>query len=213
MTAPAGGPGRTCPFCALRYQGSPNACPRCGTLLGAASEDLRRLGARERTLLRTQRALADTLFLVGLLLGGPLITLGGRLELGLLVVLAGALASALRRYSSWSLPGILAVATLGALVVAAVVIEPAQHAVEETRAGEEARRAYVDALDRRDEDVHVHTGGPAALAVWFTFPHGGVVECGAYPPAEVRDHLAELGFARVVVTARSEAGGLCSFSP
>lgn len=208
-----GAPRRACPFCAYRLQGAPNQCPRCGTLLGAAAEDLKRFGERERRLLHTRKAVSDTLFLAGLLLGGPLITVGDHLRLGSFVVLAAGTAALLRRRTSWSLPGILATGSLTAMVVAALVVEPAHHAVEESRAGEEARRAFAAALDAADDDVSVEERGAGALVVWFAVPEGQAGECGEYPPAEVRAHLAELGFVRVVVADRNQAGGLCSFVP
>jgi hypothetical protein len=210
MTTPPQG---ACPFCGLRLQGSPNQCLRCGTLLGAAVDDLKRFGERERKLLRTQRAVSDTLFLVGLLLGGPLITVGDHFRLGSFVVLAASAAALLRRYTSWSLPGTVAIGSLAAMVVAALVVEPAYQAVEESQAGEEARRAFVAALDQPDDDVSVEERGVGVLVVWFTLPEGQAGECGTYPPAEVRAHLAELGFLRVVVAVRNQAGGLCSFVP
>lgn len=206
-------PGRACPFCAFPLQGAPNQCPRCGTLVGAAAEDLKRFGERERRLLRTQKAVSDTIFLAGLLLGGPLITVGDHFRLGSFVLLAAGAASLLRRYTSWSLPGTLAIGSLLATLVAALVVEPAHQAVEESRAGEEARLAYVRALEGSDDDVAVEERGTGALVVWFTVPEGQAGECGAYPPTEIRAHLAELGFLRVVVADRNQAGGLCSFVP
>ncbi len=208
-TAPQG----ACPFCALRLQDSPNQCPRCGTLLGAASDDLKRLGERERKLLLTRKALSDTLFLAGLLLGGPLITVGDHFRLGSIVVLAASAAALLRRCTSWSLPGVVAIGSLAAMMLAALVVEPAHHAVEESRAGEDARRAFVAALDRADDDVSVEERGVGVLVVWFVVPDGQAGECGDYPPAEVRAHLADLGFLRVMVMDRNPAGGLCSFVP
>jgi hypothetical protein len=206
-------PSGTCPFCALRLQGSPNQCPRCGTLLGEAAEDLKRFGERERTLLRTRRATSDTLFLMGLLLGGPLMSLAGRVSLGSFVVLAFGAASLLRRYTAWSLPGTVAVGSLAASLVAALVVEPAQHAVEERAAGEEARTAFVEALDDPEHDVSAEVRGAGAVVVWFQLPRDLLGECGGYPPPEVRAHLAELGFLRVVIADRNQAGGLCSFVP
>jgi len=206
-------PVRACPFCALPYEGTPNECPRCGTLLGAAAGDFARLGEAERKLLRSRKAISDTLFLIGLLLGGPLSTLAGHFRLGSLVILAGGATSALRRYTSWSLPGVMAIGSLLAAVVAALVVEPAHRAVEETRAGEDARLAFAEALDRPDDDVSVEARGAGAVAVWFTMPQSEAGGCGDYPPAEIRAHLAELGFLRVVVAQPNQAGGLCSFVP
>lgn len=204
---------RACPFCAHRYAGAPGECPHCGTLLGGAAGDLKRVGEAERKLIRTRKALADTLFLVGLLLGGPMIALAGNFRLGSFIVLAFGAASVLRRYTEWSLPGTLAIGSLTALVLAALVVEPAQQAVEESRAGEEARRAFVTALDEADDDVSVEERGTGVLVVWFVVSEDQAGECGDYPPPEVRAHLASLGFLRVVVRDRNQAGGLCSFAP
>lgn len=204
---------RACPFCAHRYGGAPRECPRCGTLLGEAAGDLRRVGQAERKLIRSRRALADTLFLVGLLLGGPTITLGGSFRLGSFIVLAGGAASVLRRYTEWSLPGTMAIGSLLAAVFAAVVVEPAHQAVEDTRTGEVARGAFVAALDGLEDDVSAEVRGAGAVVVWFAVPQREAGECGQFPSAEVRAHLADLGFLRVVVTDQNQVGGLCSFRP
>ena len=204
---------RACPFCALRYAGAPAECPRCGTCLAVPDEELERLGKAERNLLRSRKAISDTLFLIGLLLGGPLCTLGGNVLLGSFVVLAGGAASVLRRYTSWSLPGTVVIGSLLAAVAAALFVEPANRAVEGLSAGEEARLAYATGLDRSDDDVGVEARGAGAVAIWFTVPHGEAGECGDYPALAVRAHLAELGFLRVVVVDRNQAGGLCSFVP
>ena len=206
-------PHRACPFCTHRYAGAPNQCPRCGTLLCEAAEDLKRLGEGERRLIRSRKALADTLFLVGLLLGGPMITLGRSFRLGSFIVLAFGAASVLRRYTEWSLPGTMAIGSLVAVVVAALVLEPAHSAVEDTRAGEVARSAFVAALDGLDDDVSADVRGAGAVVVWFTLPQSEAGECGQYPSAEVRVHLADLGFLRVVVKDQNQRGGLCSFKP
>lgn len=182
-------------------------------LLGAAAADLAHLGNAERKLLRSRKAASDTLFLIGLLLGGPLTTLSDHFRLGSLVILAGGAASVLRRYTSWSLPGVVVIGSLLAVVPAALVVEPAHRAVEQTRAGEDARVAFAEALDRPDDDVGVEPRGSGAVAIWFTVPQPQAGDCGTYPPAEVRAHLAELGFLRVVVAAPNQAGGLCSFVP
>ena len=204
---------RACPFCAHRYAGAPRECPRCGTLLGEAAGDLKRVGEAERKLIRSRRALADTLFLVGLLLGGPMITLGGSFRLGSFIVLAFGAASVLRRYTEWSLPGIVAIGPMVAAVVAALVVEPAHQAVEDTRTGEVARGAFVAALDALNDDVSIEVRGAGAVVVWFTVPQSEAGECGQYPSTEVRAHLADLGFLRVVVKDQNQSGGLCSFRP
>lgn len=205
--------GAVCPFCSLAFARTPSECPRCGALVGEAALDLKRLGERERRLLRTRKAASDTLFLVGLLLGGPMMTLGGNFTLGSFIVLAGGAASVLRRLTAWSLPGCAAVGALLALLVAVVIVEPAHHAVEENMAMEESRHAYAEALDRLDEEVLVEGRGAGVVAIWFTLLENQGGECGTYPPAEIRTHLADLGFLRVVVAGRNQAGGLCSFRP
>ncbi|MDP2958797.1 MAG: hypothetical protein Q8N53_20400, partial [Longimicrobiales bacterium] len=195
---------RACPFCAHRYGGAPSECPRCGTLLGEAAGDLERLGDGKRKLIRSRKALADTLFLVGLLLGGPMTTLGGSFRLGSFIVLAGGAASVLRRHTEWSLPGIVAIGSLVAAVVAALVVEPAHKAVEDTRTGEAARSAFVSALDGLNDDVSMEVRGAGAVVVWFTVPQSEAGECGQYPSAELRAHLADLGFLRVVVKDQNQ---------
>lgn len=215
MSAPRSSPGSpgVCPFCALAYAGNPNQCNRCGTLLGEAALDVQRVAAAERRLIRSRKAFSDTLFLVGLLLGGPIITLGDNVVVGGFIVLAGGVASVLRRYTDWSLPGTLVVGALGALAVAAWVIDPARDAVEETLATESARVAYVQALADPEHDLYVQARGAGHVAIWFSVSDAQAAECGEYPPAEVRRHLAELGFLRVVVEERNQSGGLCSFAP
>jgi hypothetical protein len=205
--------GGACPTCQLAYGGQPNQCRRCGTLLGEAANDLKRLGAAERRLIRSRKALADTIFLAGLLLGGPMISFGGNLLIGIFVVLAGGLASMLRRYTDWSLPGTLSVGVLGALLVAALLVDPAADSIEDGTATEEAREAFVHALGANDEDLFVETRGVGAVAVWFQVPGGVSRECGDYPPTEVRTHLRDLGFLRIVVAEPNQSGGLCSFAP
>jgi hypothetical protein len=73
--------------------------------------------------------------------------------------------------------------------------------------------AYVQALSELDPDVLVQSCGVGHVAVWFNVPDDFEGECGEYPAAAIREHLAELGFLRVVVAARNQGGGLCSFSP
>lgn len=205
--------GGICPFCDHVYRGSPARCRRCGTLLGEAANHLKRVGAAERRLLRSRKALSDTLFLVGLLLGGPMITTGDHLSIGVFIVLAGGLVSVLRRYTDLSLAGTLAVGSLSAMVVAAFVAEPAARSEVDTLAAEEARQAYVNALAQNDADLYVETRGAGSVAVWFQIPRDRSQECGDYPAEEVRTHLRDLGFLRVVVAEQNQSGGLCSFPP
>ena len=142
-----------------------------------------------------------------------MISLGGEMELGLFIVLAGGFASVLRRYSSWSSVGTVVVGGCGAAVVAALLLDVTVPAVESWDAGEEARMAYVSALARADRDVLIEARGPGAVTVWFTVPGGGTGDCGSYPDESVRRHLADLGFVRVIVAARNRSGGPCSFRP
>jgi len=202
-----------CPFCALRFPDARSECPRCGMLLGAAAEDLHGLGGAERTLLRSRKAISDTLFLIGLLLGGPISTIGDRPTLGGFIVLAGGGASVLRRHTTWSLPGTVVIGSLLAALAAALVVEPGHRAMDDLHVGEDARLAYAAALDKPEDDVGVEARGADAVAIWFTLPQSDTGECGAYPATEVRAHLAALGFLRVVVAVPNQAGGLCSFVP
>lgn len=202
-----------CTFCGHTYYGRPNQCRRCGALLHDAAEDAERLAKEGRRHVKKQKALSDTAFLVSLLLGGPIMTLGGNVRIGLFIVLAGALASVLRRYTEWSTPGTVVIGAALALVGATWLIEPAVDRVEETLASESARAAYVAALSELDGDVLIETRGVRHIAVWFTVPGAQAGACGDFPPAEIREHLAALGFLRVVVTAPNQGGGLCSFRP
>jgi hypothetical protein len=202
-----------CPFCGLGFLGNPNQCKRCGTLLGAAAGDMKRLVKAERRLVRSRKALADTLFLVGLLLGGPMMSIGGNVRIGLFVVLAGGIASLLRRYTDWSLPGTLVVGTSLALIGASWLVDAEPPSEEDTAALEAARGAYIEALAAADRDLIVESRGVGHVAVWFTLPDAVGLECGSYPEPEVRAHLGELGFFRIVVTQPNQGGGICSFRP
>jgi hypothetical protein len=203
----------TCPFCGFEYLGSPTQCRRCGTLQERAREEIREEGSRARRHFRFQRALSDLFFLIGLLLGGPMMTLGGELRLGLLLVLAGGFASVLRRYTKWSTPGTAGIGVLAATLVAMILVDGDYEEPLDDGVAEEARLAYARALDEGDPDVLVETRGLGAVTLWFHPPQATIGECGSYPEAEVRDHLAELGFSRVVVVDRNESGGMCSFRP
>ncbi len=202
-----------CPFCGLLYEGKPRRCHFCRMLINEGAEDVERLIRSERKLLHTRKALSDTLFLIGLLLGGPMIALGENLQLGLFIVLAGGFASILRRHSNWSTPGTVVIGSLGAMVAASILVDPSADVPEDTLAAEEARAAFASALDDQDLDVFVHTRGGGHIAIWFTAPLDLVGECGEYPVSRVREHLKDLGFRRVVVAGVNKSGGLCSFSP
>ena len=178
-----------------------------------AREEIREEGRGARRHLRFQRALSDLFFLIGLLLGGPMMTLGGEIRLGLILVLAGGIASVLRRYTEWSTPGTLGIGILTATVVATAAIDPPPEMEEDGAVGEESRLAYVQALGAQDLDVLVEPRGLGAVTIWFHLPQVMAGECGSYPSPEIRFHLAELGFKRVVVVDRNEMGGMCSFRP
>jgi len=202
-----------CPFCGVGLSGKPNRCGRCGAILGEARDDLKREGARRRKVDRTRRAAADLAFLVGLLLGGPLMTLGGEFQLGLFVVLAGGFASLLRRYASLSTGGAGLIGTLLALVVAQLVVAPAVEEFEEDDVGAEARTAFLRGLDERSPDLRVQSRGPRSLTAWFEGGEASGMPCGAYPSEELRGHLADRGFERIVVPGARTQAGVCSFPP
>lgn len=202
-----------CPFCSLLYEGRPKRCHECGMLINEGAADVERLIHSKRKALRSRKAFSDTLFLIGLLLGGPTISFGQNVQLGLFLVLAAGFASFLSRYSDWSRPGTVLVGSLVAMVAASLLVDPAE-AVEDIMAAEEARVAFAAALDDQDQDVFVHTRGGKHFAIWFTAPSDVAGECGDYPAATIREHLKDLGFRRVVVTGvTSDGGGLCSFRP
>ena len=202
-----------CPFCGMPYEGMPNRCRFCGMLINEAAEDRKRLIQSERKHLHNRKALSDTFFLIGLLLGGPMITVGGSLQFGLFIVLAAGFASILRRYSDWSTPGTVLIGSLGAMLAASTLVESSADVPEDTMAAEEARAAFASALSAQDPDVLADTRGGGHIAIWFAAPPDVSGECGEYPESKVREHLKQLGFRLVVVTGVSESGGLCSFSP
>ena len=205
-----------CPHCGRALPGRPNRCPHCKKLLGDAAHDPERVAVEERGLERKRKNAADILFLVGLLGGGPLLAIGGRARIGLFVLLGGAVASALFRYTRSSLGASLLIGGLGAAVVAmAVTSAGGSNAQEDAQVGEAARGAFVSALARSVEPTGglVEARGPGQITVWFELPTEEESACGNYPDADVRRHLAGLGFVRVVVAARTQAAGLCSFKP
>ena len=52
-----------------------------------------------RVAIKAQKARSDTMFLMELLLGGPMMAIGGNVRPGFLVVFGAGLASVIRRYS------------------------------------------------------------------------------------------------------------------
>jgi hypothetical protein len=207
----------TCPFCGFKYMGSPAHCSKCGTIQESARGAIREEGKGARRHLRFQRAYSDLFFLIGLLLGGPMMSLGGEIRLGLILVLAGAFSSVLRRYTEWSTPGTVGIGILTAALVATAAIdatpEPEEDGAAREAVREEVRLAYVQALGEQDLDVLVEPRGLGAVTIWFHPPQVMAVECGSYPAPRIRAHLAELGFRRVVVVTRNQKGGMCSFRP
>ena len=165
-----------------------------------------------REAISSRKAFSDTLFLIGLLLGGPTISFGQNVQLGLFLVLAAGFSSLLSRYSDWSRPGTVLVGSLVAMVAASLLVDPPD-VIEDTMAAEEARAAFASALHEQERDVFVHTRGGEHFAIWFTAPPDVAGECGDYPTSTVREHLRDLGFRRVVVTGVAGEGGLCSFRP
>ena len=99
-----------------------------------------------------------------------------------------------------------------ALIVATLFVETPQ-TKEEVLAAELARAAYVEGLSDLDPNVFVETRGLGHVAVCFNVPEVFEGECGEYPSKPVREHLAGLGFLRVVVATMNQGGGLCSFRP
>jgi hypothetical protein len=142
-----------------------------------------------------------------------MMTFGGSLHTGALVVLAGGLASALRRYTEWSAPGTVVVGTLLAAVVASWIAEPHTVNVGGMQQTEDERAAYAQALADKDPDILVEPRGPELTALWLTLPTAMTGPCGAYPAPPIRGHLAQLGYRRIVVAEPNGAGGLCSFAP
>jgi hypothetical protein len=208
-SAPAFG---NCTFCGHTFYGRPNQCRQCGQLLHEAAEDAERVIKEGRLAIGAQKARSDTMFLVGLLLGGPMMAIGGNVRAGLLVVFGAGLASVIRRYSAWSTTGtvIAGIAFAGILGVWFIDAAPSE---EEVLAAEAARVAFVDALTNVDADVYVETRGAGNFAVWFTVPADIAGECGEYPSEEIRTHLSDLGVRRVVISAANRSGGVCSFAP
>lgn len=204
-----------CPHCRRPIEGAPNRCPHCRRLLGEAAHDLKRVAAEERVAIARQKNLADGLFLTALLLGGPLISFGGRVRLGLFVLLGGAGASVVYRWTRSSLLAALLIGGLGAGIVAVAVTDLAVGIEDPEQVGENARAAFVAALarDLEPEDGLVEARGPGSIVAWFQLGDDAAPDCGAYPEPLTRSHLAELGFVRVVIANRTEAGVVCSFKP
>jgi hypothetical protein len=167
----------------------------------------------ERGQVHTRKNLADAFFLGGLLVGGPMMTLGGNIRFGLFIVLAGGVASVLRRYTGWSTPGAVALGGIAALTLATWLVDPIGDEDVGLLTDEDARAGYILALDRGSEDIIVEARGVGLEAAWFTVPELMGEKCETFPGEAVRTHLRELGFSRIVVTDRNRSGGQCSFEP
>ena len=170
---------------------------------------------RRRELGRTKN-IADLYFLLGILAGGPLVSFDIQLTAGLVLVLSGGVASALIRYAAFSAPGALLAASLSALTVVTAVLGPsAADDNQDADTTEAARAAFVGELARRYErdGVFVEARGLGAITVWFHPPAVLETSCGGFPDQPTREHLAALGFKRIVVNIRSEGQGVCSFHP
>ncbi len=154
----------TCGFCAFTYYGRPNLCAQCGTLLHEAAEEARRDVDDRFRRIWWEKARSDSLFLVGLLAGGPLMAIGSTFRIGLFIALAGALSSVVRRYSNFSTAGTLVVGSVLSLIAATLFVDtPVTE--EEALAAESARAAYVQGLSDLDPDVLVETRGIGHVAV------------------------------------------------
>jgi len=204
---------RTCPSCGEMFPGRAKRCGKCGTLMSEEVEAIRDRRRRARGAMRTRKNRSDGLFLFGLVVGGPLMTLGGQPHAGLFVILGGACASALYRYTSWSAVGSGLIGCLAALLLASLFLDPALDLQEDIVAGETARMAYMAGLAENDPDILADARGPGGVTGWFIIPSVMSGECGEYPAAPVRAHLRDLGFLRIVVSAPSRSGGVCTFSP
>jgi hypothetical protein len=113
-----------CPTCGGPVPVGSDVCPRCGMPGASARGGPDSADTRTRSEAARRKTNADLLFLAGLVLGGPLMTFGGRFHLGLSLVLAGAFASVLRRYTGMSLGSSL---MLGAAAAVAVIVAVLSH--------------------------------------------------------------------------------------
>lgn len=212
---------RLCPECGMMLPPQWEECPWCAGSMddlvaeGAAPDPLA-IGQDRRRGINRKKNVSDLFFLAGLLTGGPLVSFDIQFTLGLVLMLGAAVASALVRYAAFSAPGALLAGGLSALTFVTAVLgplEPADDEDSDTR--EVAREAFVGELARRFErdGIVVEARGAGAVTVWFFPPAVLETSCGAFPDEPTREHLAELGFRRIVVTIRSESQGICSFHP
>jgi hypothetical protein len=182
---------------------------------GAAPDPVA-VGQDRRRAMSRKKNVSDLFFLIGLLTGGPLVSFDIQFTLGLVLILGAGVASALVRYTAFSAPGALLVGGLSALTFVSAVLGPPQPPNdEESDTREAARESYVGELTRQfDRDgTLVEARGAGAVTVWFFPPAVLETSCGAFPDEPIREHLAALGFRRIVVNIRSESQGVCSFRP
>lgn len=212
---------RSCPECGMMLPPRWDECPWCAGSMddpvaeGAAS-DPRAIARNRRRGISRKKNVSDLFFLGGLLAGGPLVSFDIQFTLGLVLILGAAVASALVRYTAFSTPGALVAGGLGALTFVSAVLDPPESADAEDRDTREvAREAYVGELARQfeREGIVVEARGGGAVTVWFFPPAVLETSCGAFPDEPIREHLAALGFRRIVVNIRSEGKGVCSFHP
>lgn len=212
---------RSCPECGMMLPPQWDECPWCAGSMddavaeGAAPDPLAIGQDRRRGISRKKNA-SDLFFLIGLLTGGPLVSFDIQFTLGLVLILGAAVASALVRYTAFSAPGALLVGGLSALTLVSAVLGPPQPADDEdSDTREAAREAYVGelALQFERDGIVVEARGGGAVTVWFFPPAVLETSCGAFPDEPIREHLAALGFRRIVVNIKSEGQGVCSFRP
>ncbi|GMR12233.1 MAG: hypothetical protein BMS9Abin29_0422 [Gemmatimonadota bacterium] len=198
-----------------------DACPWCAGSMDdpgaeAAEPHPLAVGQGRRRGISRKKNVADLFFLIGLLTGGPLVSFDVQFTLGLVLMLGAGVAAALVRYTAFSATGALLAGGLSALTVVSAVLgppDPSDDMDSDTR--EAAREAYVGELARQFErdGIVVEARGASAVTVWFFPPAVLETSCGAFPDEPVREHLAALGFRRIVVNIRSEGKGVCSFHP
>ena len=212
---------RLCPECGMMLPPQWDECPWCSGSMddigtAGATPDPRAIGQERRRGISRRKNVSDVFFLMGLLSGGPLVSFDIQFTFGLVLMLGAGVASTLVRYTAFSAPGALLAGGLGALTFVSAVLDPPGPAdVEDSDTREAAREAYVGELARQFEGdgIVVEARGGGAVTVWFFPPAVLATSCGAFPDKPIREHLAALGFRRIVVNIRSEGQGVCSFHP
>jgi len=212
---------QSCPECGMTLPPQWKDCPWCSgemddPVTGPAGPDPVSVGQERRREINRTKNVADAFFLSGLIAGGPLVSFDIQFTLGLVLMLGAGVASVLIRYTAFSATGALLTGILGALTFVSAVLDPPDRSDEADNDTREAgRTAYVNELARQYErdGIVVETRGLGAVTVWFYPPAVLNTPCGTFPDEPTRQHLAELGFLRVVVNIRSQGQGLCSFHP